>query len=99
MNLLFNSYEDEDYDLGELMVWKNASNGQIPRVAVEIEGDYLVRAEHDGGMYPGIFKLHTATSRTYWHWSVCPSVSLSVTLFCHNLNLRIDLRIDPANQK
>ena len=31
--------------------------------------------------------------------SVRPSVSLRVTLFCHNLNLRIDLRIDPANQK
>ena len=50
-----------------------------------------------------IFKLHTATSRTWWHWSVrqsvSQSVSPSVTLFCHNLNLRIDLRIDPANQK
>ena len=31
--------------------------------------------------------------------SVSQSVSPSVTLFCHNLNLRIDLRIDPANQK
>ena len=39
-----------------------------------------------------VFKLHTATSRTWWHWSV----SLSVTLFCHNLriNLRVNLRID-----
>ena len=26
-------------------------------------------------------------------------IGQSVTLFCHNLNLRIDLRIDPANQK
>ena len=31
--------------------------------------------------------------------SVSQSVRLRVTLFCHNLNLRIDLRIDPANQK
>ena len=40
--------------------WVNASNGQIPRGA-EKKGDgdegstYLVRAEHDGGMYPGTF--------------------------------------------
>ena len=43
----------------------NASNGQIPRGAVKVafsdwNGDvkeeiYLARAEHDGGIYPGIF--------------------------------------------
>ena len=41
-----------------------------------------------------LFKLHTATSRIWWHCG--QSVRLSVTLFCHNLriNLRIDLRND-----
>jgi len=44
-----------------LLYWVDASNGQIPRGAQkwrESEYDpglYLVRAEHDGGFYPGTF--------------------------------------------
>ena len=54
------------------------------------------------------FKLHTATSRTYWHWSVRPSVSQShffVTTLTSGLtsgltqpirnDLRINLRFNP----
>ena len=55
----------EDDDETELLEWVDASNGQIPRGAVKVafsdwNGDvkeeiYLARAEHDGGIYPGIF--------------------------------------------
>jgi len=40
------------------ITWVNAPrNGQIPRGrgAVKIDGDYLVRAGHDGGFYPGTY--------------------------------------------
>ena len=57
----------EDYlatDGGDdLWTWVAASDGQIPPGAEDfVFGDgsgksmlYMVRAEHDGGMYPGIF--------------------------------------------
>ena len=59
----------EDYlatDGGDnLWTWVAASDGQIPPGAEDFDFDgrhgrgksmlYMVRAEHDGGMYPGIF--------------------------------------------
>ena len=52
-----------------------------------------------GYMYQFLSCIQQLQELTGIGQSVRPSVSLRVTLFCHNLNLRIDLRIDPANQK
>ena len=45
-----------------MLEWVNASNGQIPRGALMVFDSekphiwmYVVRAEHDGGIYPGTF--------------------------------------------
>ena len=56
---------DSDYDFGEdFLEWRNARNGGVPRGAEKMafpsrrgskRGIYLVRAEHNGDIYPGTF--------------------------------------------